>query len=52
VSGTDLTASPAGQPPVVRPPGVLRLNQHAFEPRQLLVMAIVNRTPDSFYQPG
>ena len=31
---------------------VLRLGRHAFEPDRLLVMAIVNRTPDSFYQPG
>jgi dihydropteroate synthase len=35
-----------------RPSRTLRLNQRAFEPDQLLVMAIVNRTPDSFYQPG
>jgi dihydropteroate synthase len=34
------------------PPQVLRLGQHAFAPSQLLVMAIVNRTPDSFFQPG
>jgi dihydropteroate synthase len=31
---------------------VLRLGRHSFEPRQLLVMAIVNRTPDSFFRPG
>jgi dihydropteroate synthase len=30
----------------------LRLGQASFAPRQLLVMAIVNRTPDSFYRPG
>ena len=30
----------------------LRLGQHSFAPGQLLVMAIVNRTPDSFFQPG
>jgi dihydropteroate synthase len=35
-----------------RRPGELRLGRHSFGPRQLLVMAIVNRTPDSFYQPG
>jgi dihydropteroate synthase len=35
-----------------RPPQVLRLGQHAFAPGRLLVMAIVNRTPDSFFQPG
>ena len=32
--------------------GTLRLGQASFAPRQLLVMAIVNRTPDSFYRPG
>jgi dihydropteroate synthase len=32
--------------------GTLRLGQARFGPRQLLVMAIVNRTPDSFYRPG
>jgi dihydropteroate synthase len=32
--------------------GPLRLGKHEFEPRQTLVMAIVNRTPDSFYRPG
>jgi dihydropteroate synthase len=35
-----------------RQPGELRLGRHSFAPRQLLVMAIVNRTPDSFYRPG
>jgi dihydropteroate synthase len=30
----------------------LRLGRHVFRPEQLLVMAIVNRTPDSFYRPG
>ena len=33
-------------------PGPLRLGGSAFPPAQLLVMAIVNRTPDSFYRPG
>ena len=33
-------------------PRALRLRHRVFEPHQLLVMAIVNRTPDSFYQPG
>jgi dihydropteroate synthase len=37
---------------VSRPQGVLRLGARSFEPEQLLVMAIVNRTPDSFYRPG
>jgi dihydropteroate synthase len=33
-------------------PGVLRLRRRVFGPRQRLVMAIVNRTPDSFYDRG
>jgi dihydropteroate synthase len=41
-----------GRPRAGRPPRALRLNRRTFEPHQLLVMAIVNRTPDSFYQPG
>ncbi len=32
--------------------GVLRLGPHSFDPRQRLIMAIVNRTPDSFYDRG
>ncbi len=32
--------------------GALRLGRASFAPRQLLVMAIVNRTPDSFYLPA
>jgi dihydropteroate synthase len=32
--------------------GTLRLGSAEFEPARLLVMAIVNRTPDSFFQPG
>jgi len=32
--------------------GLMRLGGHVYDPRQLLVMAIVNRTPDSFYKPG
>jgi len=42
---------PAGLPRQA-PQRVLRLGSHAFEPDRLLVMAIVNRTPDSFYRPG
>jgi dihydropteroate synthase len=44
-------AAPGGsrQP---RPPGVLRLGRREFPAGQLVVMAIVNRTPDSFYRPG
>jgi len=41
-------AEPAGQ----REPGPLRLRDREFPPGRLLVMAIVNRTPDSFYRPG
>jgi dihydropteroate synthase len=33
-------------------PGELRLRRRVFGPRQRLVMAIVNRTPDSFYDRG
>jgi|SRR5580658_1070924 dihydropteroate synthase len=32
--------------------GVLRLRGHSFAPGRLLVMAIVNRTPDSFFNAG
>jgi dihydropteroate synthase len=35
-----------------REPGPLLLRDSAFPPGQLLVMAIVNRTPDSFFRPG
>jgi len=31
---------------------VLRLGKRSFRPGQLLLMAIVNRTPDSFFMPG
>ena len=33
-------------------PRPLRLGKKQFPPEQRLVMAIVNRTPDSFYRPG
>lgn len=35
-----------------RAPGPLRLGGREFPPGRPLVMAIVNRTPDSFYRPG
>jgi dihydropteroate synthase len=35
-----------------REPGPLVLHGRSFPPGRLLVMAIVNRTPDSFYRPG
>jgi dihydropteroate synthase len=37
---------------VNREPGPLRLGGREYPPAQRLVMAIVNRTPDSFFQPG
>ena len=42
---------PAGLPRY-RSQQVLRLGSRVFAPDRLLVMAIVNRTPDSFYRPG
>jgi dihydropteroate synthase len=42
----------AGGPGPAREQSSLRLRHRSFGPRQLLVMAIVNRTPDSFYRPG
>jgi dihydropteroate synthase len=38
--------------PCAREPGPLVLHGRSFPPGRLLVMAIVNRTPDSFYRPG
>ena len=35
-----------------RTPGPLRLGAREFAPGRALVMAVVNRTPDSFYLPG
>jgi len=37
---------------VPREPGPLRLRNREFAPGRSLIMAIVNRTPDSFYRPG
>ena len=42
--------APAARP--ARGQADLRLGRHRFGPRRLLLMAIVNRTPDSFYRPG
>lgn len=39
-----------GEP--ARTQGPLRLGSRIFQPGQPLIMAIVNRTPDSFYRPG
>ena len=47
----DVAAAPSGAP-AAREPGPLRLGRAEFSPEQRLVMAIVNRTPDSFYRPG
>jgi dihydropteroate synthase len=44
-----MTAGPCTGP---REQRELRLGRQTFRPEQLLVMAIVNRTPDSFYRPG
>ena len=41
-----------GRPELSGPRAALRLRHRSFGPRQLLVMAIVNRTPDSFYRPS
>jgi dihydropteroate synthase len=38
--------------PRLREPGPLRLRDSEFPPGRTLVMAIVNRTPDSFFRPG
>ena len=42
----------AGEMAGWREPGPLRLHGSEFPPGRMLVMAIVNRTPDSFYRPG
>ena len=47
----DVAAAPSGAP-AAREPGPLRLGAAEFPPERRLVMAIVNRTPDSFYRPG
>ena len=38
--------------PGVNPQRALTLGRQTFPPGQRLVMAIVNRTPDSFYDKG
>jgi dihydropteroate synthase len=43
---------PTGAAAALREPGPLRLGGQEFGPTGRLVMAIVNRTPDSFYRPG
>ena len=51
-SGTGADGAGAGEVPAGRPQSALRLGRRTFEPHELLVMAIVNRTPDSFYDKG
>jgi len=48
----DALPSPGTPQSAFTPQSVLRLGEQSFGPRQLLVMAIVNRTPDSFFRPG
>jgi dihydropteroate synthase len=47
-----MSAAAPGVSRELRPAGVLRLGRREFPAGQLVVMAIVNRTPDSFYRPG
>ena len=47
-----MSAAAPGGSRELRHPGVLRLGRREFHADQLVVMAIVNRTPDSFYRPG
>jgi dihydropteroate synthase len=47
----DVAAAGSGPRPT-RTPGPLRLGRREFPQGRALVMAIVNRTPDSFYRPG
>ena len=48
----DDVAAARSEPRPRRTPGPLRLGGREFPPERALVMAIVNRTPDSFYRPG
>ena len=47
-----MNAATPGGSRELRHPGVLRLGRRELPADQLVVMAIVNRTPDSFYRPG
>jgi hypothetical protein len=47
-----MSAAAPGGSRELRHPGILRLGRREFPADQLVVMAIVNRTPDSFYRPG
>ena len=46
-----MSAAAPGGSRELRHPGVLRLGRREFPADQLVVMAILNRTPDSFYRP-
>jgi dihydropteroate synthase len=47
-----MSAAASGGSREPRPQGIMRLGRREFPADQLVVMAIVNRTPDSFYRPG
>ncbi len=47
-----MSALPPARERAPRKQSVLRLGHHSFPPEKLLIMGIVNRTPDSFYRPG
>jgi dihydropteroate synthase len=49
---SDVVSAAQGRSDGPDPGGMLRLGKRAFPPGQPLIMAIVNRTPDSFFQPG
>ena len=50
--GTAGGRSDASSQPAPTPQGTLRLGPYEYGPDQRLIMAIVNRTPDSFYDRG
>lgn len=49
---TTVGAAPLGQDSAAPADGVLRLGRRRFGPNELVVMGVVNRTPDSFYDQG
>src|SRR6266702_7915763 len=51
-TGMDDVAAAEQRAQPTRTPGPLRLGAREFAPERPLVMAVVNRTPDSFYLPG
>jgi len=50
--GVPAPPDPSRFPAAAREPGPLRLGRATFPPGQRVVMAIINRTPDSFYDAG